>query len=160
MGIHWVHTGTVDDAWQWDAKTDVATKYVDFHQHALAEYLRHFAGRRAVHVPAQRAEPTADPADFAALRRRLGLAEDAAVGDRFTLRAPGPEHPPVEVVVDWLSDDFLGLRGPDALYRFFNGSTWNVPIRLAHHLFADDTDEEQATQAWTAWLDDAHTGER
>ncbi|MFI6648018.1 SRPBCC domain-containing protein [Streptomyces sp. NPDC050529] len=159
MGIHWVHTGVVDDAWNWDAKTDVAEKYVDFHQHALAEYLRHFAGRPAVYIRSQRPEPTADPADFAALRRRLGLADDAAVGDRFTLLAPGPEREPVEVVVDWLSTDFVGLRGPDALYRFFNGSTWNVPIWLGHHLFAEETDEEQITKAWTAWLDDTHTRE-
>ncbi|MGW6204908.1 SRPBCC domain-containing protein [Streptomyces sp. NPDC055089] len=159
MGIHWVHTGVVDDAWNWDAKTDVAEKYVDFHQHALAEYLRHFAGRPAVYIRAQRPEPTADPADFAALRRRLGLADDASVGDRFTLLAPGPEHDPVEVVIDWLSTDFVGLRGPDALYRFFNGSTWNVPVRLGHHLFAAETDEEQTTKAWTAWLDDTHAQE-
>ncbi|MFI6610789.1 SRPBCC domain-containing protein [Streptomyces sp. NPDC050507] len=159
MGIHWVHNGVVDDAWNWDAKTDVAEKYVDFHQHALAEYLRHFAGRPAVYVRAQRPEPTADPADFAALRRHLGLADDAAVGDRFTLLAPGPEHDPVEVVVDWLSTDFVGLRGPDALYRFFNGSTWNVPVWLGHHLFAPETDEEQTTKAWTAWLDDTHAQE-
>ncbi|RPK36163.1 hypothetical protein EES39_32300 [Streptomyces sp. ADI92-24] len=159
MGIHWVHTGVVDDAWNWDAKTDVAEKYVDFHQHALAEYLRHFAGRPAVYIRSQRPERTADPADFAALRRRLGLADDAAVGDRSTLLAPGPEHEPVEVVVDWISTDFIGLRGPDALYRFFNGSTWNVPIWLGHHLFAANSDEEQTTKAWTAWLDDTHAQE-
>lgn len=54
--------------------------------------------------------------------------------------------------MDWLSPDFVGLRGPDALYRFFNGSTWNWPIWLGHHLFAEDTDEQQATKAWSAWL--------
>ncbi|NEC63858.1 SRPBCC domain-containing protein [Streptomyces sp. SID9727] len=150
MGIHWVHTGVVDDAWNWDAKTDVAEKYVDFHQHGLTEYLRHFAGRPAVYVRAQRPEPTGDPADFATLRRRLGLPGDAAVGDRFTLLAPEP----VEVTVDWTSADFLGLRGPDALYRFFNGSTWHVPIWLGHHLFAEDADGESATEMWSAWLNE------
>ncbi|MFJ9952663.1 SRPBCC domain-containing protein [Kitasatospora sp. NPDC091207] len=160
MGIHWVHTGVVDEAWAWDAKTDAAEKHVDFYQHGLAGYLRHFAGRPAVYVRAQQPEPTADPADFAALRRRLGLPDDAAAGDRFTLLAPGPEHDPEEVVVDWLSTDFLGLRGRDALYRFFNGSTWNVPIWLGHHLFAEDTDEQQTTKAWTSWLNDTQTQER
>ncbi|MFF1789683.1 SRPBCC family protein [Kitasatospora sp. NPDC058243] len=154
MGIHWVHTGIVDEAWRWDAKSDVAEKHVDFYQHGLAEYLRHFAGRPAVYLRAQRPEPTADPADFAALRRRLGLADDAAVGDRVPLHLPGADRGSEEVVVDWLSTDFVGLRGPDALYRFFNGSTWNVPIWLGHHLFAEDTDEQQATAAWTAWLND------
>jgi hypothetical protein len=154
MGIHWVHTGIVDDTWNWDTKSDAAEKHVDFYQHGLAEYLRHFAGRPAVYAKAQRPEPTADPADFAALRRRLGLAEDAAVGDRLPLRVPGTDGRSEEVVVDWLSTDFVGLRGPDALYRFFNGSTWNVPIWLGHHLFAEDADEQQATKAWTAWLND------
>ncbi|MFC8226304.1 SRPBCC domain-containing protein [Streptomyces sp. NPDC057287] len=159
MGIHWVHTGLVDDAWNWDGKTDAAEKYVDFHQHSLTEYLGHFAGRPAVYVQAHRPEATADPADFAALRRRIGLADDAAVGDRFTLLAPCPNRGPVEVLVDWLSTDFVGLRGPDALYRFFNGSTWNVPMWLGHHLFAKDTDEQQAAKEWTAWLDEAHAQE-
>ncbi|MGW2376169.1 MULTISPECIES: SRPBCC family protein [Kitasatospora] len=154
MGIHWVHTGVVDDAWRWDAKSDAAEKHVDFYQHALAEYLRHFAGRPAVYVRAQRPEPTADPADFAALRRRLGLPADVAVGDRLTLDLPGTDGGSREVVVDWLSADFVGLRGPDALYRFFNGSTWNVPIWLGHHLFAEDADEQRATKAWNAWLND------
>lgn len=152
MGIHWVHEGTWDETW--DTKADAAEKHVDFYQHALAEYLRHFAGRPAVYVKAQRPEPTADPADFAALRRRLGLPEDAAVGDRLSLRVPGRDGGPEEVTVDWLNHDFIGLRGPDALYRFFNGSSWNWPIWLGHHVFAEDTDEEQTTKAWNAWLND------
>lgn len=155
MGIHWVHTGVVDDAFRWDAKSDAAEKYVDFHQHALAEYLRHFPGRPAVYVKAARPEATADPADFAALRRHLGLADDAAVGDRLPLRLPGTDGVPQEVVVDWLSADFVGLRGPNALYRFFNGSSWSVPIWLGHHLFDEDLDEQQVTKAWNAWLNDA-----
>ncbi|GJF31175.1 hypothetical protein KNE206_38750 [Kitasatospora sp. NE20-6] len=154
MGIHWVHTGVVDDTWRWDAKSDAAEKHVDFYQHGLAEYLRHFAGRPAVYARAQRPGPTDDPADFAALRRHLGLPEDAVVGDRLPLRVPGRDGGPEEVVVDWLSTDFVGLRGPDALYRFFNGSTWNVPIWLGHHLFAEDADEQTAAKAWTAWLND------
>ncbi|MFK0256515.1 SRPBCC domain-containing protein [Streptomyces sp. NPDC090445] len=154
MGIHWVHTGVVDDSWNWDTKSDAAEKHVDFYQHGLAEYLRHFAGRPAVYVKALCPEPTADPAGFAALRRRLGLADDAAVGDRLKLDLPGTDGGSEEVVVDWLSRDFVGLRGPDALYRFFNGSTWRAPVWLGHHLFAEDADEEQATKAWTVWLND------
>ncbi|AUY52638.1 SRPBCC domain-containing protein [Streptomyces sp. CB01881] len=152
MGIHWVHEGVWDETW--DVKAHAAEKHVDFYQHGLAEYLRHFAGRPAVYVKAQRPETTADPADFAALRRRLGVPDDAAVGDRFTLHVPGPDGGPEEVAVDWLNADFVGLRGPDALYRFFNGSTWNWPVWLGHHLFAEDADEQQATKAWTAWLND------
>ncbi|WP_326784391.1 SRPBCC family protein [Streptomyces sp. NBC_00151] len=155
MGIHWVHTGVVDDTWNWDTKADAAEKHVDFYQHSLPEYLRHFAGRPAVYVRAARGESTEDPADFAALCRRLGLDDGAAVGDRLSLDLPGTDGGSTEVVVDWLSPDFVGLRGPDALYRFFNGSSWNWPIWLGHHLFAEDADEELATKAWNAWLNGA-----
>ncbi|GAA2251172.1 MULTISPECIES: SRPBCC family protein [Kitasatospora] len=152
MGIHWVHEGVVDDGW--DTRADAAEKHVDFYQHSLAEYLTHFAGRPAVYVKADRPGPSADPAEFAALRRRLGLAVGTAVGDRLSVDLPGGDGP-VEMVVDWLSRDFVGLRGPDALYRFFDGSSWNWPIWLGHHLFADDADEQQATKAWNAWLNGA-----
>ncbi|GAA2251243.1 hypothetical protein GCM10010430_37770 [Kitasatospora cystarginea] len=153
MGIHWVHEGVVDDGW--DTRADAAEKHVDFYQHSLAEYLTHFAGRPAVYVKADRPGPSADPAEFAALRRRLGLADGKAVGDRLSLTLPGRDGGPVDVIVDYLTRDFIGLRGPDALYRFFDGSSWNWPIWLGHHLFAKDTDEEQTVQAWTAWLNDA-----
>ncbi|MFI6730404.1 SRPBCC domain-containing protein [Streptomyces sp. R-74717] len=153
MGIHWVHTGVVDD--YWDTKADAAEKHVDFYQHGLAEYLRHFTGRPVVYIKAGRDERTDDPADFAALRQRLGLADDTTVGDRLSLDLPGADGGSEEVVVDWLSPDFVGLRGPHALYRFFNGSSWNWPIWLGHHLFAEDVDEQQATKAWNAWLNGA-----
>ncbi|MGW0934578.1 SRPBCC domain-containing protein [Streptomyces sp. NPDC002666] len=152
MGIHWVHEGVWDETW--DTKADAAEKHVDFYQCGLAEYLRHFAGRPAVYVKAQRPEPTTDPADFAALRRRLGVFDEAAVGDRLPLHVPGPDGGPEEVVVEWLSPEFVGLRGPDTLYRFFNGSTWNWPIWLGHHLFAEDADEQQAASVWNAWLNE------
>ncbi|KOV64753.1 SRPBCC family protein [Streptomyces sp. MMG1121] len=155
MGIHWVHTGVVDDTWRWDTKADAAEKHVDFYQHSLAEYLRHFAGRPAVYVKAARADSTDDPADFTALRRRLGLADGTAVGDQLSLDLPGTDGGSEEVVVDWLSTDFVGLRGADALYRFFNGSSWNVPIWLGHHLFAENADEQQVTKGWSAWLNGA-----
>ncbi|WP_345524397.1 hypothetical protein [Streptomyces echinatus] len=38
---------------------------------------------------------------------------------------------------------------------FFNGSSWNWPIWLGHHLFAEDTDEQQATRRGTPWLNGA-----
>ncbi|KJK59173.1 SRPBCC family protein [Saccharothrix sp. ST-888] len=153
MGIHWVHEGVVDEGW--DTKADAAEKHVGFYQHSLAEYLTHFAGRPAVYVKAARPEPTSDPAEFAALRRRLGLDDDTAVGDRLSLEPPSGDGARADVVVDYLSRDFVGLRGPDALYRFFDGSSWNWPIWLGHHFFAKDADEQRAVQAWTTWLNGA-----
>ncbi|MFD7877932.1 SRPBCC domain-containing protein, partial [Streptomyces sp. NPDC059766] len=92
MGIHWVHTGVVDE--HWDTKADAAEKHVDFYQHSLPEYLRHFAGRPAVYVKAARAERTDDPADFAALRRRLGLGGGGSAGGPRNAPSPHPNRGP------------------------------------------------------------------
>ncbi|MFF4924078.1 hypothetical protein ACFY4B_26140 [Kitasatospora sp. NPDC001261] len=54
--------------------------------------------------------------------------------------------------MDYLTPDLIGLRGPDTLYRFYNGSPWNWPIWLGHHLFAGGADEQRTTEAWDAWL--------
>ncbi|GAA3379188.1 SRPBCC domain-containing protein [Streptomyces sannanensis] len=155
MSIHWVHEG-VPDA-NWDTKSDAAEKHVDFYQHSLAEYLTHFAGRTAAYVRASRPEPTSDPGDFASLRRHLGLPDGVAVGDGVKIRLDDALGGPQSAVVDYLTADFLGLRTSDALYRFFNGSTWNWPIWAGHHIFAGHVDEESATRAWSAWLDKAVT---
>ncbi|MFF2119347.1 SRPBCC domain-containing protein [Kitasatospora sp. NPDC058184] len=150
MGIHWVHEGVVEE--DWDSKADAAERHVDFYQHSLAQYLTHFADRTAVYVKASRPGPTADPADFAALRRRLGLTDDTAAGDRLALDLPGTDGEAEKVVVDYLTPDLIGLRGPDTLYRFYNGSPWNWPIWLGHHLFAEGADEQRTTEAWDTWL--------
>ncbi|MEU9117347.1 SRPBCC domain-containing protein [Streptomyces sp. NPDC048483] len=156
MGIHWVHEGTVDDGW--DTRADAAEKHIDFYQHSLAQYLRHFDGRPATYVKATRPSPPTASDTFTAVRKRLGLAEDAAVGDTVRMDVPHELGGPVEALVDFLSDDFIGLRTGDGLYRFYNGSVWNWPLWLGHHLFADDVgdaDEERAAQAWHAWLAEA-----
>ncbi len=153
MGIHWVQEGEADAGW--DTRADAAEKHVDFYQHSLEQYLRYFAGRPAVYVRAARSEAPADAGAFAALRGRLGLPEDAAAGDTVRLAPEGVD--PLDAVVDYLTPDFIGLRTADGLYRFYNGSAWNWPIWLGHHLFAADADEEAAGKAWNAWLDGATT---
>ncbi|MGK4578983.1 SRPBCC family protein [Kitasatospora sp. HPMI-4] len=150
MGIHWVHEGVVDD--RWDTKADAAQKHVDFYQHSLQQYLRYFDGRPAAYIRAEQPKPPTGPEVFATLRRRLGISEDTAVGDALHLEPRGIH--PLDVVVDYLSEDFVGLRSDHGLYRFFNGSAWNWPVWLGHHLFAADVDQERATQAWSKWLED------
>lgn len=145
MGIHWVHTGTPDDGW--DTRADAAERHVDFYQHSLAEYLRHFDGRPATYVKASRPGPPTSPDAFDAVRERLGVPPEAAAGDVVRALLPGG---PVEVQVDHRDGDFLGLRGPDGLYRFYNGARWGWPLWVGHHLFTPVPDTDDAT--WDTWL--------
>jgi uncharacterized protein YndB with AHSA1/START domain len=150
MGIHWVHTGTPDDGWE--TRADAAEKHVDFYQHSLAEYLRHFAGRPAVYVEATRPRPPAGTGTFTAVHERLGVPATAAAGDTLKVTLPHQRGGTVEATVDFRDTDFLGLRTDDALYRFYDGGSWDWPVRLGHHLFAPDADADHATRAWDAWL--------
>jgi hypothetical protein len=43
----------------------------------------------------------------------------------------------------------VGIRTPDALYRFVRG--FGKPVIAAHNLFAD-VDAASAQQAWESWL--------
>ncbi|WP_371539253.1 SRPBCC domain-containing protein [Streptomyces sp. NBC_00466] len=150
MGIHWVHTGTPDDGW--DTRADAAERHVDFYQHSLSEYLRHFDGRPAGYVKASRPGPPSSPDAFSAVRDRLGVPGTATAGDTVKVTLPDTPGGPVEAHVDYTDADFLGLRTPDALYRFYNGSAWKWPLWVGHHLFAADADVEAATRDWDMWL--------
>ena len=57
---------------------------------------------------------------------------------------------PVDGVVYFANADTIGVRTPDALYRFMRG--FGKPVIAAHHLFAADAEPDQARQAWEAWL--------
>ncbi|MGW4562394.1 SRPBCC family protein [Streptomyces sp. NPDC004561] len=153
MGIHWVHTGTPDDGW--GTRADAAEKHVDFYQHSLAEYLRHFEGRPATYIKADRPAAPAHADVFTALLRHAGVGEGTAAGDTVRFAVPDGLGGPRDAVVDFLSGDFLGLRTADGLYRFFNGHTWNWPIWLGHHMFTGAIDEKQTTEEWKAWLEKA-----
>ena len=103
----------------------------------LVEYLTHFAGRIA--RPVTVLGPTVE--DWPALWSRL----HAALGGS----KPGDE---VEVdgsrgVVYYANAQTIGIRTPDAIYRFFQGITGN--LIAMHHVFADDHRDERT---WSAWM--------
>ncbi|MEU9986839.1 SRPBCC domain-containing protein [Streptomyces sp. NPDC048045] len=150
MSIHWVHTDTPDD--DWDLRADAAEKHVDFYQHSLFEYLRHFEGRPARYVKASRPGPPRYPDAFTAVADRLGVPRRTTAGDTVKVTLPNAPDGPVEAVVDHRDADFLGLRTCDALYRFYNGSAWNWPVWAGHHLFSADVLAEEAERAWDEWL--------
>jgi hypothetical protein len=113
----------------------------------LVAYLTYFAGRFATPVTAFGPPGTSWSRDRLLLCRGLGLAEPPEPGD--TVRLPG-EAGPADGVVYFANAHAIGVRTPDALYRFMRG--FAKPVIAAHHLFAGDTDPDQARQAWEAWL--------
>jgi uncharacterized protein YndB with AHSA1/START domain len=117
----------------YDLQLDACRRHTAFYYHSLGEYLRHFAGQDATYT-------TFDTScGFAALRRALGVADDVAVGDPV-------RSGPVEGVVDYATDTFLGVRGATGLYRFYDRDRWGWPVGVAVHEFSG------ATASWDAWL--------
>jgi hypothetical protein len=56
-------------------------------------------------------------------------------------------------VIDYLSPQFVGLRGEGALYRFYGRDAFGGTVDAAHHLFDEKADPAEAAAAWQAWLD-------
>jgi hypothetical protein len=73
-----------------------------------------------------------------------------AAGDRVRLTPAGLE--PIEAVVDYSTDTFLGVRSANALYRFYGRDAWGHPVGVAHHLFGDGVDAAAQEKAWGDWL--------
>jgi hypothetical protein len=69
-------------------------------------------------------------------------------GDKVRLALDG--LPPVDGVVDYAIEPFLGVRTATGLYRFMHGYRDTVVVEL--HDFSDDVDAERTEQAWQAWL--------
>jgi hypothetical protein len=113
----------------------------------LVEYLTHFAGRFATPVTAFGPSGPSWTRDRSVLCRELGLAEAPQPGDpvRFT-----GEIGSADGVVYFANAHAIGVRTPDALYRFMRG--FGKPVIAAHHLFAAGAEPGQACRAWEAWL--------
>ena len=112
----------------------------------LVEYLRHFAGRPGVALVAW-APPGDLDRHWAALTADLGITAGTAVGDAVVLHPTG--LPPIDGVVDHLTPEVVGVRGAEALYRFFRGFQ---ATGVGHHDFSG-ADAEASTAAWQSWLD-------
>jgi uncharacterized protein YndB with AHSA1/START domain len=132
--LHYVHTSVFLS--DYDAQYDQCVQHTDFYYHTVGEYLRHFAGRDAVHVELEA------PGSFAFVSRSLGLTDGAAVGDRVSAGT-----------IDYLTPRFLGLRTDDALIRVFGRDAWGGPVGVSLHLFGDDVDSVQVERAWRGRLD-------
>lgn len=130
---------------------DACRNHTRFYNHSLGEYVAHFAGAEPVYVGADAPEGTTG----AAIRRALGVPDDVRVGDRVAL--VGPE--PIEGVVDYVTDEFLGVRTDDALFRIYGRERWGFPSNVALHRFEAGADRAAGERAWSEWLDDARVAE-
>ena len=154
--LRYEHRGVLSDD-DYDVQLDACRRHTAFYYHSLGEYVRHFPGRPAVYVNVDAPAASATPGGFGAVRRALGVPDDVAVGDTVRLTPAGID--PIDGVVDYLTDVFLGVRSADALYRVYGRDVWGWPVGVAHHLFGSGVDQAATARSWSGWLDDVFAGE-
>ncbi len=137
-----------------DTQNEAIQQHTDFYLHTLGEYLAHFAGRPATYVgdaPRGIEGPpdSATPDGFERLKAALGLAADVKEGDSVRLSPAGIE--PIDGVVDYLRENFMGIRTADALYCFFGRNAFGGPVAVSIHSF-DGLDANSTKQRWGDWL--------
>jgi len=147
--------GTVT-AEDFDRQLDACRQHTTFYQHSLGQYACHFAGRDPVYVSVDGPASSAE-GGFVALRRALGLPDDVVAGDRVCLEPACLA--PIDGVVDYATGAFLGVRGTDALLRFYGRDRWGWPVGVAHHLFAPGADAAASERAWGDWVAGVFAGE-
>ena len=127
----------------WAEEFEAMTKGGAMYFRTLIEYLNHFAGRTATPVTAF--GPPVDDWDraWARLGEELGLDRAAREGDRVTVDGASG-------TVYFANEPTVGIRTPDAIYRFVKG--FRGPIIAMHNLFAPGTDGAEAEQTWQGWL--------
>lgn len=137
--LRFVHSGMLADGWG-DEFVDQQSKGWDMYLHTLAQYVRYFPGRPGTYVFAQWPE---EANDWSAVMRALGVPENAKLGDEVTLEPFGVTGV-VDYVVEHDQHRFLGVRGPEGLYRFHGTNA------VGHHLFGDATGQAEKWQAFLA----------
>jgi hypothetical protein len=154
--VRYVHSGIfVED---WENQYDAVGQHTDFYLHTLGEYLEHFQGRPVTYigdVPGgiQGPPSSSAPDGFRRLQRALALPEQVSEGDSVRLTPAGLE--PIEGVIDYLRENFMGVRTADALYCLFGRNAFGGPVGMSIHMFLDGVDAEKIQQQWQDWLNTA-----
>lgn len=123
----------------------------------LLQCLLHFPGRTALPLTVFGPSITDWPATWHALRDRLGLSEQVRAGDQLVLT--GPTGPTETGEVYFVNEQTLGVRTPEAIYRFMQG--FGGSIIACHSMFSADYtehDRRAAEKVWHAWFDNLLSG--
>lgn len=152
--LRYVHSGIIVD--DWDTQYDGADKHTDFYQHTLKQYVENFPGRRATYVAVDAPEASNSADAISRLLQALDRGSDAALGD--AVRLPVAAAGDTRGELDFLTENFVGIRTPDALYRFFGRHAWGGPVSLSIHAFGEGVDVAEAQQAWTSFFTQLYAG--
>jgi uncharacterized protein YndB with AHSA1/START domain len=149
--LRFVHSGFLGD--DWEAEYEGLRKGDPMYLAKLAEYVKYFSGRYSAPIAAYFDQTPDRQRVWELLHGALGLSGPAAVGEDVRLTPAG--LPSIDGVVDYVSEDFFGVRSADALYRFIYG--YNGAVVLGHHIYGavgqpapDVTDAQEAWQTWLA----------
>ncbi|HWD03017.1 MAG TPA: SRPBCC domain-containing protein [Amycolatopsis sp.] len=147
--LRFIHHGFTAQDWGGEYHEGFSRGW-DMYLHTLGQLLRYFPGRRARFVIASGPQSSAAPGAWRKLIAAIGLPAEPVVGQRVHFEVD--ELPAVDGVLDYTTENYAGIRTPDALYRFHERSITDMPIALGHHLFGD-VDVEAQGKAWQAWLE-------
>jgi hypothetical protein len=151
--LRYVHSGILADGWE--DQYDAIGAHTDFYLHTLGQYLEYFNGRPVTYVGQPSAgiegpESAGKPDAMDTLRAAIGIGAGAGVGDPVAADL-GPAGR-LDGVLDYLTPQFVGVRTPDALYRFVGRNHFGGVVGLSAHVFRDDVDAAAAETALTTWL--------
>jgi len=71
----------------------------------------------------------------------------------FSARTPGWSDMP-QATIDYATPNYIGLRTPDALIRFYGRAALGMTVAVSHHEYRE-VDAPRVKQAWESWLADA-----
>jgi hypothetical protein len=149
--LRFVHSGFIpgDD---WESEYDSLRKGDPIYLQKLAQYVKYFPGRYAAPIGGFGGQIADKDAAWRLIHNGLGLAGAVSVGERVHLTPAG--LPPLDGVVSFVNEDFLGVRTDDAIYVFING--FEGAVAVGHHIFGEPggpaPEVKDAAQAWQAWL--------
>ena len=144
--LHYVHRGVAAEHFK--VILDGCAQHTALYNHSLGQYLAHFNGQSATCLLLDAPAASATPDGLTRIKAALGLTDASAAGDRVQFEVPGVGT--IDAEVDYLAENFVGLRAQDAMYRFYGRNAFGGPVGLSEHHFATDAAEHE--QGWTDWL--------